>query len=54
MTEAFGKIYGQEKIKAFSCGLTPSGIVNPKAIESMRTVDYNLSESIAKLTSLNY
>ena len=43
MAEAFGNVYGQEKIKAYSCGSAPSGIVNPMAIESMREVDYDLS-----------
>jgi protein-tyrosine-phosphatase len=43
MAEAFAKIYGRESVEAFSAGSRPSGKVNPKAIESMKEVDYDLS-----------
>jgi len=40
MAEAFARMAGAE---AWSAGSRPSGIVNPKAIESMREVGYELS-----------
>lgn len=43
MAEAFAKIYGQDLIEANSSGSRPSGRVNPKAIEAMRELGYDLS-----------
>ena len=43
MAEAFGNMYGQEVIKAYSSGSRPSGKVNPKAIASMKEIGYDLS-----------
>lgn len=43
MAEAFARIHGGEKIEAYSAGSRPSGRVNPKAIESMREIGYDLS-----------
>lgn len=43
MAEAFGNLYGQEIIKAYSNGSRPSGVVNPNAIDSMKDVGYDLS-----------
>lgn len=43
IAEAFAKIHGKDKIEALSAGSNASGIVNPKAIESMKEVDYDLS-----------
>jgi arsenate reductase (thioredoxin) len=44
MAEAFGKIHGKDIIEVYSSGSKPSGIVNPKAIESMKEVGYDLSK----------
>src|SRR5436305_8768888 len=44
MAEAFARIYGGDKVEAFSAGSQPSGIVNPQAIESMHEVGYDLSQ----------
>lgn len=44
MAEAFGKIYGEGIINVYSSGSKPSGVVNPKAIESMKKVGYDLSQ----------
>lgn len=44
MAEAFGKIHGKGIIDVYSSGSKPSGIVNPKAIASMREVGYDLSK----------
>jgi arsenate reductase (thioredoxin) len=43
LAEAFARIYGGDKVEAFSAGSHPSGVVNPKAIESMRELGYDLS-----------
>ncbi len=48
MAEAFGNMYGIDIIKPYSSGSHPSGIVNPKAIESMEEVDYDLSTHSSK------
>ena len=40
MAEAFARIEGAE---ASSAGSRPSGVVNPKAIQSMREIGYDLS-----------
>ena len=43
MAEAFVNIHGGRNVKAFSSGSRPSGVVNPKAIASMREIGYDLS-----------
>jgi len=43
MAEAFAKIYGGNSVDAFSAGSRPSGVINPKAIESMGEIGYDLS-----------
>ncbi len=48
MAQAFAKIYGKEKIEVYSAGSKPSGIVNPKAIQAMAEVGYNLSHHKSK------
>lgn len=51
MAEAFGKIHGKGIVNVYSSGSRPSGIVNPKAIASMKEVGYDLSSH--KSISLN-
>lgn len=48
MAEAFAKIHGQGRVEAFSAGSRPSGIVNPKAIEAMKELGYDLSKHASK------
>jgi len=48
MAEAFARIHGGENVEAYSAGSRPSGIVNPKAIESMKEIGYDLSTHISK------
>jgi arsenate reductase len=48
MSEAFAKILGGENVDAFSAGSKPSGVVNPKAIASMKELDYDLSQHQSK------
>jgi len=43
MAEAFARILGGESIEAYSAGSQPSGKVNPKAIDAMREMGYDLS-----------
>lgn len=45
MAEAFGRMAGME---AYSAGSRPSGIVNPKAVEAMRELGYDLSTHQSK------
>ena len=45
MAEAFARMAG---IDAYSAGSRPSGKVNPKAIEAMREVGYDLTEHFSK------
>lgn len=43
MAEAFARIYGAGKVEAFSAGSRPSGRVNPKAVEAMKELGYDLT-----------
>ncbi len=43
MAEAFARILGGAAIEAYSAGSRPSGMVNPKAVEVMRELGYDLS-----------
>ena len=43
MAEAFARIHGGSRVRAWSAGSRPSGRVNPRAITSMREVGYDLS-----------
>jgi len=46
MAEGFARMEGT--VEAFSAGSRPSGVVNPKAIESMKEVGYDLSTHQSK------
>lgn len=48
MSQAFAKILGGDNVEAYSAGSKPSGIVNPKAIKSMRELGYDLSKHDSK------
>ena len=48
MAEAFAQIHGNEKVNAFSAGSNPSGKINPKAVEAMKPLDYDLSRHSSK------
>ncbi len=43
MAEAFARIHGGEAVEAHSAGSRPSGQVNPRAVEFMREVGYDLT-----------
>ena len=44
MAEAFGNIHGKDKVLAFSAGSKASGVINPKAIEAMSELGYDLNK----------
>lgn len=48
MSQAFAKIHGGDDVEAFSAGSKPSGIINPKAIASMKELGYDLSAHHSK------
>lgn len=48
MAQAFAKIHGDGKVEAFSAGSRPSGRVNPKAIEAMKELGYDLTTHASK------
>lgn len=58
MAEAFAHLHGSGVMEAYSAGSRPSGQVNPRAIESMREVGYDLgrhrSKSLAEVPDVEY
>jgi protein-tyrosine-phosphatase len=48
MAEAFARMIGGDSVEAYSAGSRPSGVVNPKAIESMREIGYDLGSHTSK------
>ncbi len=58
MAQAFARILGGNSVEAYSAGSRPSGVVNPKAIESMQELGYDLSshdsESLDQLPDLSF
>ncbi len=48
MSQAFARLLGGDKVEAYSAGSRPSGIVNPKAIASMKELGYDLSTHDSK------
>jgi protein-tyrosine-phosphatase len=48
MAEAFARIHGAGTVEAHSAGSRPSGRVNPKAVEAMKGVGYDLTTHTSK------
>jgi protein-tyrosine-phosphatase len=48
MAEAFARMHGGDGVEAFSAGSRPSGRVNPRAVEFMREVGYDLTTHSSK------
>jgi protein-tyrosine-phosphatase len=48
MAEAFARIHGGSAVEACSAGSRPSGRVNPRAIEFMKEVGYDLAAHRSK------
>ena len=51
MAEAFARMYGGNEVEAYSAGSRPSGRVNPKAIEVMKELGYDLNRHTSKSLS---
>jgi arsenate reductase len=58
MAEAFARMHGGDRVKAYSAGCRPSGRINPKAVEAMRALGYDLSQhgskSLADIPQIEY
>lgn len=48
MAEAFARMYGKGRVETYSAGSRPSGKINPKAIEAMAELGYDLSRHDSK------
>lgn len=48
MAEAFGHIYAPPGVEIYSAGSKPSGKVNPKAVEAMAELGYDMSGQRSK------
>lgn len=58
MAEGFARLHGKGELEIYSAGSRPSGIVNPKAIDSMKEIGYDLSrhasKSLAEIPAVEY
>jgi arsenate reductase (thioredoxin) len=58
MAEAFAHMYGGTRVEAHSAGSRPSGRVNPRAVEFMMEVGYDLtrhrSKALADLATVEF
>ena len=48
MAEAFARMHGGGRVEATSAGSRPSGRINPKAIEAMKELGYDLTAHSSK------
>ena len=48
MAEAFARMYGGAAVEVYSAGSRPSGKINPKAIEAMKELNYDLTAHTSK------
>jgi protein-tyrosine-phosphatase len=48
MAEAFARIHGAGRVEPFSAGSRPSGQVNPRAVQFMREVGFDLDAQASK------
>jgi arsenate reductase (thioredoxin) len=48
MAEAFARIHGGGRVEPYSAGSRPSGRINPKAVEAMREIGYDMSTHQSK------
>lgn len=48
MAEAFARIHGGDRVAAASAGSRPSGRINPKAIDAMKELGYDLTTHSSK------
>jgi protein-tyrosine-phosphatase len=58
MAEGFARIHGGGRVEAYSAGSHPSGRVNPKAVEAMKELGYDLgahrSKGLAELVGIEF
>src|SRR5262249_51366245 len=58
MAEAFARVHGAGKVEAYSAGSRPSGHINPKALEAMKELGYDLtthqSKSLQDLAGIEF
>lgn len=58
IAEAFARLHGGAGVEAYSAGSRPSGQVNPKAIETMKEIGYDLgghdSKSLNDIPDVEY
>jgi arsenate reductase len=58
MAEAFARLSGRSDLEIYSAGSHPSGVVNPKAVESMKEIGYDLSrhgsKSLSEVPNVEY
>lgn len=48
MAEAFARLYGGDAVEALSAGSRPSGVINPKAVQYMAELGYDLASHASK------
>ena len=48
MAEAFARMHGGEAVEAWSAGSAPSGRINPRAVEFMAELGYDLAAHASK------
>jgi arsenate reductase len=48
MAEAFGRMYAPAGVEVYSAGSAPSGKVNPKAVEAMKELGYDMTSHRSK------
>ena len=48
MAQAFARIHGGDSVEAYSAGSRPSGKINPKAVEAMKELGYDLTSHASK------
>ena len=58
MAQAFAQMHGAGSVEAYSAGSRPSGQINPKAIEAMLELGYDLtqhkSKSLSEIPDVEY
>ncbi len=47
MAEGFARMHGEGVIDVYSSGSKPSGVVNPKAVEAMKEIGYDLGKHVS-------
>ena len=48
MAEAFARLHGAGRVEAYSAGSRPSGRINPRAVEAMTELGYDLTRHRSK------